>query len=231
MLEEILPQYVAVAATRCEIEAELFPEERRVVDGANDGRRREFVTARACAHTALARLGLPPQAIPCGERGAPQWPAGIIGSITHCDGYWACAAGHLADVGAIGIDAEPNFPLPRGVLDKIVLPEECAWLCDLADDAPEVCWDRLVFSIKESVYKAWFPLARRWLGFGDVVITIDRQHNTFVARFRVPGPSVERQPLTGFSGGWLVRNGLLLAATVLPAEPPSPTTASRSTPA
>ena len=30
-----------------------------------------------------------------------------------------------------------------------------------------VCWDRLLFSAKEAVYKAWFPLAGRWLGFED----------------------------------------------------------------
>jgi 4'-phosphopantetheinyl transferase EntD len=65
-------------------------------------------------------------------------------------------------------DAEPDEPLPRGVLDDIALPLERERLG--ARDGPPP--DRLLFSAKETVYKAWFPLARRWLGFDDVVVTL-----------------------------------------------------------
>lgn len=228
MLERILPASVAVAATRGDLDVELFPEEEEIVANAVERRRREFTTARACARTALRQLGLPAQPIASGERGAPLWPSGIVGSITHCEGYRACAVGRATDVVTVGIDAEPNLPLPDGVLGDIALPEERRWLRDLALEAPEVRWDRLLFSIKESVYKAWFPLAQRWLGFEDAAVSIDRQRMSFSARLLVAGPVLGNGELTGFSGRWVARDGVVLAAIALPADGPSRSNAGSS---
>jgi 4'-phosphopantetheinyl transferase EntD len=75
-----------------------------------------------------------------------------------------------------------------------------------------VHWDRLLFSAKESVYKAWFPLANRWLGFEDAVLAIDPCRRSFEARLLVPGPALAGGRLTMFSGRWLVRDGLVLTA-------------------
>lgn len=218
MLEEILPPPVAVAATRGEIlDATLFPAEQAAVARAVEKRRREFVTARACARQALAKLGVAPGAIPSGVGGAPMWPAGIVGSITHCDGYRGCAVARASDFAAIGIDAEPNQPLPKGLLGDVALPRELPWLEGLGRVTPEVRWDRLLFCMKEAVYKAWFPLAAgRWLGFEDAVIAIDRTAGTFAARLLVPGPILGGRELTGFAGRWLVRDGIALAAIAVP---------------
>jgi 4'-phosphopantetheinyl transferase EntD len=82
VLERILPAAAVVVATTGEREVELFPEEEAVVGNAVEKRRREFVTARACAREALAQLGHPEQPVPTGARGEPVWPAGTIGSIT-----------------------------------------------------------------------------------------------------------------------------------------------------
>ena len=109
MIEEILPPAVAAAeAFGDRPDAELFPEEHAVMGRATGKRRGEFATGRACARDALARLGRPPVAILPGDRGAPGWPPGIVGSITHCAGYRAAAVGPAADVLAIGLDAEPD---------------------------------------------------------------------------------------------------------------------------
>jgi 4'-phosphopantetheinyl transferase EntD len=80
-----------------------------------------------------------------------------------------------------------------------------------------VPWDRLLFCAKEAVYKAWFPLAGRWLGFEEAAITFAPDAGTFSARLLVPGPAVGGGPLDGFSGRWLARGGLLLAAIAVPA--------------
>ena len=76
---------------------------------------------------------------------------------------------------------------------------------------PGVCWDRLLFTAKEAVYKAWFPLTRRWLGFEEAEITIDAAGGTFGARLLVPVPA-GGGPLTGLTGRWLARDGLILTA-------------------
>jgi 4'-phosphopantetheinyl transferase EntD len=213
VIEEILPAgVVAVEAREDATHAHLFSEEELVVGRAVEKRRREFTTARACARAALERLGFPAVAIPTGERGEPLWPEGAVGSITHCDGYRACAVARSSEIVTVGIDAEPNAALPDGLLGDIARPEERPWLRQLESELPEVHWDRLLFSAKESVYKAWFPLARRWLGFEDAVIAIDPAAGAFTARLLTPGPSLADGPLRGFSGRWVVRDGIIATA-------------------
>jgi 4'-phosphopantetheinyl transferase EntD len=218
VIEAILPAEVVAVDTREDLlDIELFPQERAALGQAVDKRRREFITARACARLALAQLGLPPTAIATGERGEPCWPTGVVGSITHCAGYRACVLAWAAEVATVGIDAEPNEPLPRGLLADIARVEERPWLDELLRTEPAVCWDRLLFSAKEAVYKAWFPLARRWLGFEDAVVTVDPRRGHFRARLLVPGPVVDGHELQALEGRWLVSGGLLLSAIAHPA--------------
>jgi 4'-phosphopantetheinyl transferase EntD len=219
VIEDVLrPEVSAVEAFEDVPGVALFPQEEAAIARAVDERRREFATTRACARAALARFGMPSAPIVPGERGAPQWPANVVGSITHCAGYRAAAVARAGDVATVGIDAEPNLPLPDGVLGMIALASERAVLAELGTATPGPCWDRLLFSAKESVYKAWFPLTRRWLDFGDVLMTIESAAGTFTAHLLVPGPTVGRRRLTEFTGRWLVRNGLVLTAIVVPAE-------------
>jgi 4'-phosphopantetheinyl transferase EntD len=219
MIEEILPAAVASVEMYTDpADVELFPEEEALLARAVDKRRREFTTARACARGALAQLGVAPAPILPGERGAPGWPPGIVGSITHCAGYRAAAVAAVGDAATIGVDAEPDEALPDGVLTVISLPGERARLQDLGQTAPGTNWDRLLFCAKEATYKAWFPLARRWLGFEDADITIDPVNGTFQTSLLVPPPAVGGAPLAGFAGRWMARDGLILTAITLPAQ-------------
>jgi 4'-phosphopantetheinyl transferase EntD len=183
---------------------------------ASESRRREFATARACARTAMTRLGLPEVPVLPGPRGAPQWPEGVTGSITHCAGYRAAAVALTRDVVSLGVDAEPNEALPdHGMFELIALGQERVRLGELAAGFPGICWDRLLFSAKESVYKTWFPLARRWLGFESADIVIDPREGTFTVRLLVPGPLVGGTPLTMLNGRWLSDHGFLMTAAVV----------------
>jgi enterobactin synthetase component D / holo-[acyl-carrier protein] synthase len=218
VIEQIVPtEVVAVEEFGDRADATLFPEEEAVVARAVEKRRRSFATARACAREALAELGFPPTPILPGTRGAPVWPPGVAGSITHCSGYRACAVGRLRDVAALGIDAEPNEELPEGVLRRIARPEEARSVNDLMAADPAIRWDRLLFCAKESVYKTWFPLTGRWLGFDDAEISLDERSGTFAARLLVPGPIVGRTRVDGFAGRWLAGDGLVVTAIVVPA--------------
>jgi enterobactin synthetase component D / holo-[acyl-carrier protein] synthase len=219
MLERVLPPQVIVVARRDDdLDAKLFPEEEEVIARSVPGRRREFATGRACARAALARLGVPPQGIPSGARGAPEWPDGVVGSITHCDGFRGCAVAWGAEFATIGVDAEVHAGLPDGLLGDIALSEERAQLTALARKQPQWRWDRLLFSIKESVYKAWFPLAERWLGFEDATVKIDPAERTFSARLLVPGPDFDGAELAGFSGRWTITDGVIVTAIAVPAK-------------
>jgi 4'-phosphopantetheinyl transferase EntD len=213
VIGELLPAAVAAVDTFDDPPGGvLFPEEEALIGRAVDKRRREFTTARVCARAAMAALGLPPAPVLPGQRGMPGWPEGVVGSMTHCAGYRAAALAHRRDMLTIGIDAEVHEALPAGVLDLVSLPAERARLRQLSADEPGVCWDRLLFSVKESVYKAWFPLTRTWLDFEQADVTLEPSGG-FTATLLVPAP------VPGFAGRWLVRDGLVLTAIAVPAEP------------
>ncbi|MDI6105192.1 4'-phosphopantetheinyl transferase superfamily protein [Actinoplanes sp. NEAU-A12] len=183
----------------------LFEAEEAALRHAGAQRRREFATVRGCARTALGRLGIAPVPIVPGIRGAPGWPAGVVGSMTHCGGYRAAAVARATDLVTLGIDAEPHRPLPDAVRARITVAKERIWLARAAAEQPRIQWDRLLFSAKEAVYKAWFPLTGRWLGFHEAALSIDPA-GTFHAELLVAGPVRE------FAGRWLVHGDLVYTA-------------------
>ena len=213
-LAEILPQG-AVAVERGTIGRgqdptalpELYPVEETLVAGASDARRREFAEARACAREALAALGVPPCPIPAGADGAPVWPEGVVGSITHKGGYRAAVVARAEDLAGIGIDAEPDERLPEGVLEAIATPRELDQVEELLERRGGVAWDRLLFCAKEAAVKAAHPGVD---GIRDIEVRFDPGTRRFVAAAASGGG--ERQ----LAGGWVASNGRLLALASAP---------------
>jgi len=197
--------------------AVLFPGEEALIARASPRRRGEFATARECARAALVRLGVSPAPVLADELGAPRWPEGIAGSITHCAGYRAAAVAHTADVMSLGLDAAPNRPLRKpDMLTVIARDSERARLPALRAAAPGVCWDQMLLSAKESVYKAWYPIARRWLDFASADITFDVRGREFLARLLVrvpPALAAVGDPGT-LRGTWVASPDILLTAVV-----------------
>ncbi|MFE4250437.1 4'-phosphopantetheinyl transferase superfamily protein [Streptomyces sp. NPDC056910] len=112
------------------------------------------------------------------------------------------------------MDAEPHAPLPAGVLDLVADPVERAALARLARTHPRVHWDTLLFSAKESVFKAWFPLMGSRLDFTDARLSFRPRDAAFDVRVRVPAPPPS--PLPGksaitprFTGSWRITGGIL----------------------
>ncbi|MBD0739761.1 4'-phosphopantetheinyl transferase [Streptomyces sp. CBMA29] len=232
MIEHLLPAAVRSRAVYgAEFDgAPLFPEEAAAVAKAVAKRRAEYAAGRACARAALAGLGIAPGPIPRDpDRGAPVWPAGVVGSITHCDGYRAAAVARTSDVHTLGIDAEPHGPLPEGVLKVVTATDaEAAALERLGEEAPEIHWDRLLFSAKETVYKAWYPFHRKMLGFEEAELLFTRDPDApdrggYTARLLIPGPLLaEGIGPDIFTGRWTTRNGLVATAIVVPHETAAP---------
>ncbi|WLQ35062.1 4'-phosphopantetheinyl transferase superfamily protein [Streptomyces castrisilvae] len=222
MLTKLLPSTVATAeATADPADVFLFPEEESLISNAVPKRRQEFGTVRWCARQAMGALGVAPAAVLPGRRGVPQWAPSVVGSMTHCAGYRGVALAHERDFVSVGIDAEPNAPLRPGVLESIALPQELHRVRELEWAVPGVAWDRLLFSIKEAVYKAWFPLTGQELTFTDALVGLDAAQETFHARL-LPGRD-ELSPAgpTTFSGRWSARDGVLVSAIAVPAHRPA----------
>jgi 4'-phosphopantetheinyl transferase EntD len=193
-----------------------MPEEEPLIARSVAKRRNEFVTVRHCARVAMGRLGLPEAPILKGEKGEPRWPEGLVGSLTHCEGYRGAVVGRSTAVRSVGIDAEPHGVLPDGVLDAISLPVERH---EIAALPAGLHWDRILFCAKEATYKAWFPLTERWLGFEDAHISFDVDAagttGRFVSRILIEPEARSGPPLTELAGRWSVAGGLALTAIVL----------------
>jgi 4'-phosphopantetheinyl transferase EntD len=219
LISDLLPPgVVAVDAPGEPPDGLLLPEEEQAVAHAVPQRVRDFTAVRTCARTALGRLGLPPGPLVPGPAGEPLWPVGVVGSMTHCDGYRAAAVARRTALHAVGIDAEPHRRLPPGVAGQVLLPWERDHTRVLPD---EVRWDRLVFSAKESVFKAWFPLTGSWLGFEEALVEPRPHHSgdpltgTLVVQLLVaPGRRPPCWPPV-VTGAYAVRRGLVLTALAL----------------
>ena len=126
-------------------------------DSAAPARIRDFTRGRLAAHETLRRLGEPaPGGIGMSTTGAPLWPRGVVGSISHCDGAVAAVSTSAEQLQGIGIDVEVEQTLELGIIDAVLRTDEARL-------------DPLVqFSAKESVYKLWEPIVGQWLDFDEV---------------------------------------------------------------
>lgn len=216
----LLPPEVACVEAHARLDlGSLFPVERAHICDAPLLRQAEFSTVRRCASEALARLGRPrPPMIP-GRDGAPSWSEGVVGSLTHCHGLCAAAVTDDPSIVALGIDLEQVSSEPAELLDVVVMPEERAALELLRGPAPSGLWERVVFSAKESAYKAWYAVEHRWLGFEDVLIDI-RQDGPLRGSFVVEMNDFRTNARWRESaqGRWRVDEGVVATALVFRAE-------------
>jgi 4'-phosphopantetheinyl transferase EntD len=170
LIECIVPPAVRVVeGDRPPQDVSLFPEESEIIRHAVEKRRRDFQAGRACARLALAALGVHGTAIASGPRGEPLWPPGIVGSITHCPGYVAAAVTFSDHVPALGIDAEERGAAGSDLESFICTPAEL----DRYRESEYPCWRTLVFSAKESLFKALYPLQHSELEFLDVEVALE----------------------------------------------------------
>jgi enterobactin synthetase component D len=162
----------------------LRTEEEALIQGAVEKRQREFRAGRHAAHAALDRLKAPDGPILRGEKREPLWPDGFIGSIAHCREICLAACASTDEILGLGLDVEPRSPLPEGVDRYIQTPQESDFMRRHRDQLSQ----RLIFSAKESLYKCYYPLVKRFFGFQSVNLTIDTETASFDFR---PTPRCE----------------------------------------
>ena len=143
------------------------------LEGAIDKRRREYLAGRIGAAYALRHL-LGPAASEAEIVGdaddVPRWPEGVVGSISHGAGFGFAAVAAADRYRGLGVDVERVVSARQaGRLRARVLNErEMSLRQGGAGGLTEAEMFTLVFSAKESAYKALFPRYRQVLGFSDV---------------------------------------------------------------
>jgi 4'-phosphopantetheinyl transferase EntD len=213
LISNLLPHDVIVVQQIGAFHGFISAEEQEALGSTVPKRRLEFTAGRTCARRALQLLGVTPSPLLRGLSREPLWPSGIVGSITHCDGYCAAAVAFTDRYSGIGIDAETNGPLAKGILETISLREERERLDMLP--RTDLCWDRLLFSIKEAVYKVWYPVAKSWLGFEDACVTIDPDRGTFEVKLLRKHTGLNARVLSELSGHYIMEGKHILTAIVL----------------
>ena len=202
MIEEILPAAVAVGGVRGLARCLAVPR-----GGGSD--------QPGGAHLAQGVPNRPCLRLPCAGRA---WPSADTDRLRRTRGPGmarqgspqhhtlcrnrASAVAEAHEILTLGIDAEPHEKLPGGVREVIARPGE---LTALRAMNGTVHWDRLLFSAKETVYKAWFPLA----GLRD-------GHHRLRGGRHLHGPDHHPQPDHRVTGRWTVSGGLLATAIAVP---------------
>ncbi len=149
--------------------SDLWPTEAATLTRAIPKRRAEYAAGRRAARAAMVDLGRPAAAIPQGSDRAPLWPAGMTGSIAHCDTCCIAAVARIDDCTTLGIDVEQATALDADLIAIICTPTEQDWLA--SQPAPGLC-AKMIFSAKEAVYKAQYPLTGQVIGFDAVTLTM-----------------------------------------------------------
>jgi len=180
------PGVAGAELTRLEQAEPLLAEERAGLDRAAPRRLREFAAGRHCAREALAALGEPRAPLPRRADRQPEWPPGIVGSISHSSDYCAAVVARRTTCAGLGFDAEEWGRVTPEIWRRIATPAELAWLRARADDAAR--YATLLFSAKEAFYKAQYALSQTFVGFQDAELHPARDGAFEIALLRdVPG--------------------------------------------
>lgn len=181
MLDGLFPESVITeAAAPWMWNAKLTREENIIVENAVDKRRREFAAGRTCARGVLRQLGFSGDlTIGKGRHGAPVWPEGIVGSISHTDEVCVVSIGRRKpDLTSLGVDVEKDTGLDPELVDMVCDEHEKETCCNGQIGDP-LRLAKIFFSAKESVYKCLYPVIGTVLDFKDVHIRLDVSGHTF----------------------------------------------------
>tara|TARA_Y100001951_G_scaffold75536_1_gene62523 strand:- start:4556 stop:5260 length:705 start_codon:yes stop_codon:yes gene_type:complete len=146
-------------------------------------RQAEYLAGRLCAREALRRVTGNAQVPAVGDDRAPQWPSGIAGSITHGDNWAAALVAPRNRWRALGLDVERLLPTERALrLQGEILTEAELQRLQPLDDAARALRISLTFSLKESLFKALYPLTLTRFYFHDAEL-LEADHDS--ARLRL----------------------------------------------
>jgi enterobactin synthetase component D len=145
------------------------------------GRKRqaEYFHGRLCARAAMRALGRD-GAVGTGAMREPIWPDGLVGSITHGAGLAASVALPSSSCRGIGVDIEQVTEDGLDALRAtVVSAREYALLASLAHRIEIGVLLTLVFSAKESFFKASFASVGRYFDFGAMEVRgLDEEQGT-----------------------------------------------------
>ena len=179
----------------------LFRAEHDALGSVAASRAADFAAGRHFARAGLGHFGVAPVALPIGPGRAPVWPPGFVGSIAHGAGLAGAVVTHSHRYRSLGLDIERRGAVTPQLYPILFTANERAHPID-----PELA--TLLFSAKETIYKAAYPLLRRWIGFEEVSIHVDPTSASF--RFQPEQPDSDLAPLADGEGAFSLQDDVVL---------------------
>jgi 4'-phosphopantetheinyl transferase EntD len=163
-------------------ESALWPEEFGAFAASLIKVQRASGAARIVARDLMSKLGQTRQAIKKSASGAPIWPNGVVGSMAHDAEIAVAAVAMRRDYLSLGVDVEPAEAIEPDLLELIATTNERAQF------GSDPGYGRLLFAVKEAVYKTVFPLDGVFLDHHDVEVDLQagtaRVLDCRIVRFR-----------------------------------------------
>lgn len=202
-ITDLFPPGVTVNySASCPPEAELLPAELEYTRNMVASRLQEFCHGRHCARLAMQQLGLPPAAVGKRPDRSPEWPAGVTGTIAHTGSVAAAAVARAEHCVSLGLDIERAGPLEAETARLIVRPDE--------EGGVHGNRARILFSIKESIYKCIHPVVRTYVDFQEMRVDLSGPPGSFGA---VPDTNnFDGAMIAGLAGRYLVTDDLIISA-------------------
>lgn len=180
----LLPDSIVLEASEGNIAPALFPAEVEATSDWAAHRRAQFAAGRACARSALQRLGHAPTPILFDEAGVPVWPQGAVGSISHKRHHCVAAMASSSQFVGLGIDLEVDA---EDRSEAEILRRVCSTAAERAQ-APSLgnktkSPGTLFLAAKEAFFKCRFAVTHAHLDWADIEVTFGD------TSFRATGPS------------------------------------------
>ncbi len=145
-------------------------------------RRAEFLAGRIAAMVALESLDVCEVGVATGMHRNPIWPNGYVGSISHTSERAIAVVAPEGSVTYVGIDHEAIIPMnvATKIAPQILTSEEIQLFYQMNISFDLFC--TIVFSVKESVFKAIYPKIEMYINFSEARVTeISFEHRQFRA--------------------------------------------------
>ncbi len=131
-------------------------------------RQADYLAGRLCADFCLRDLGYHQFDLATHAERFPVWPAGVVGSLSHNSEFAVACTCYERNTNLLGLDIERVLERSEEDIESlskyVLTPPELNYLHSV-DTLSFGAILTLVFSAKESIYKAFYPKLRRFFDF------------------------------------------------------------------
>ncbi len=189
------------------VDYQLEPSELELTTRMSAKRLNDFKASRYCAKNALKQTGITNFPLLINQHRAPIWPRGIVGSLSHCENLCIAVIASQKEITGFGIDIESLAPLKSELLPLICSSKEIDLLNNTNNSLINA---KILFSIKESIFKCLHPSVEVWIDFKDVELELNGESLQYTAK--LTESLVDKVGRSEIFGHWHVENGFIFSS-------------------